>query len=419
VRIVLATLGSYGDLNPYLGLALGLRARGHEPILATMPRYREDVEREGIAFRPVGPDVGPDAAEVVRRIMDPARGSEYLIRDVVLSQIERSHEELTEAAVGADFLISHPVTYAAPLVAERLSLPWAAAVLAPMSFFSRYEMPVVTQAPWLGRLWGVPGAGQAFVRLARIATRGWDEPVVRLRRRLGLAPAGNAIYEGQFSPHLNLALFSSVLARPQPDWPTRTVITGPIFYDRTTGGEGLSPSLSRFLDAGPPPIVFTLGTAAVGVAGRFYAESVQAARELGRRAVLLVGSSPENHPPAPLPPDIHLTDAAPFSALLPRAAATVHSGGAGSLAQALRSGRPQLVVPHAHDQADNAYRATRLGVASTLPASRYRGDRAAAALRVLLEEESVARRAAGVGATIAAEDGIATACRAIEGLFGA
>ena len=76
-------------------------------------------------------------------------------------------------------------------------------------------------------------------------------------------------------------------------------------------------------------------------------------------------------------------------------------------------------MPHAHDQADNAYRATRLGVASTLPASRYRSDRAAAALRVLLEEESVARRAAGVGATVAAEDGIATACDAIEGLLGA
>jgi rhamnosyltransferase subunit B len=346
--------------------------------------------------------------------MDPARGAEYLIRELVLSRLEQTYEELTAAAAGADFLISHPVTYAAPLVAERLGLRWAAAVLAPMSFFSRHEMPVVTQATWLGRLWTTPGVGRAFVRLARLATRGWDEPVVRLRRRLGLTPAGNAIYEGQFSPYLNLALFSRLLAQPQPDWPAHTVVTGPIFYDRSTGGAGLDPSLSRFLDEGAPPIVFTLGTAAVGVAGRFYAESVRAAGDLGRRAVLLVGSSAENRLPGPLPPEIHVADAAPFSRLFPRAAATVHSGGAGSTAQALRSGRPQLVVPHAHDQADNAFRTTRLGVARMLPAGRYRSDRAAVALRALLKDETVLRRAEAVGGAVGAEDGISSACVAIE-----
>lgn len=414
MRIVITTWGSYGDLNPYLGLALGLRARGHEPVLATMPRYRADVEREELAFHPVGPDVGADAVDMVRRVMDPGRGTEYLIRELLLSRLEQSYEELAAAAASADFLVSHPVTYAAPLVAERLGLRWAATVLAPMSFFSRYDLPVIPQAPWLAHFRGVPGVGRLFVRLARTATRGWDEPVAQLRRRLGLRPAGNAIYEGQFSPHLNLALFSRVLARPRPDWPPRTTVTGPVFYDRSTGGDGLEPSLSRFLDEGAPPIVFTLGTAAVSVAGRFYAESVRAAQRLGRRAVLLVGSSPENRPPGPLSPEIHVAHAAPFGALLPRAAAVVHSGGAGSTAQALRSGRPQLIVPHAHDQADNAFRASALGVARTILAGRYRSDRAAESLGDLLGDEAVVRRATEVGTAVRAEAGVGVACRVLE-----
>ena len=129
--------------------------------------------------------------------------------------------------------------------------------------------------------------------------------------------------------------------------------------------------LLTFLDRGDPPIVFTLGSSAVGAAGDFYRESVAAAASLGARAVLLVGHDPANHPRDPLPRGVIAIESAPHQELFPRAAAIVHQGGVGTTGQAMRSGRPMLVVPHAHDQPDNAFRVTRLGAARVLRPGRY------------------------------------------------
>ena len=148
---------------------------------------------------------------------------------------------------------------------------------------------------------------------------------------------------GQHSPQLVLALFSRVLAKPQPDWPARTVVAGAMLFNGAATPE-VSAELERFLAEGAPPIVFTLGTSAVEAAGSFYDVSAEAARRLSRRAVLLVGRHARNRPRA-TGPDVLAVDYAPHAALFPRAAAIVHQGGAGTLHQALLAGRPTLVVP--------------------------------------------------------------------------
>jgi len=150
------------------------------------------------------------------------------------------------------------------------------------------------------------------------------EPVQRLRGDLGLPPGKDPTYEGQFSPWLVLAMFSRVLAQPKPDWPPNVRITGQIFYDGSSTSRTLPPDLARFLSLGPAPVVFTLGTSAVEAAGDFYRESLDAARRLGVRAVLLVGRNPNNRPPGPLPEGVTAFAYAPFSAIFPRAAAVVH-----------------------------------------------------------------------------------------------
>jgi UDP:flavonoid glycosyltransferase YjiC (YdhE family) len=215
-----------------------------------------------------------------------------------------------------------------------------------------------------------------------------------------------------------LALFSPVLAEPQPDWPRHVVVTGQCLYDAPHGA-ALSPELDAFLAAGDAPLVFTLGSAAVAVAGDFYVESVAAARALGRRAVLLVGRDGTAAWAGERGADVHVAAAAPHSRLFPRAAAVVQQCGVGTLGQGLRAGRPILGVPFAHDQPDNAHRARRLGLARVLPAHRYRAARAATELRALLEDPSYAEAAARVGARVRAEDGVAAACEALERLLGA
>jgi UDP:flavonoid glycosyltransferase YjiC (YdhE family) len=218
------------------------------------------------------------------------------------------------------------------------------------------------------------------------------------------------MFEGLFSPRLTLALYSRVLGAPQPDWPSRVVTTGFVFYN---GPDALSPELEEFLASGPAPVVFTLGTSAVGAAGRFYHESVAAAMRLGVRAVLLTGGLAQNRPDGEPSRDVLLVDRAPHQLLFPRASAIVHHGGVGTLGQALRSGRPMLVVPHGHDQPDNAYRVTKLGVARTLYPPRYRAARVARELARLLDDDYRVR-AESVAATVRSEGGADAAAEELE-----
>lgn len=416
MRIVIATWGSHGDLYPALGLATGLRDRGHHLTVATIPLYRADVERERLTFQPVRPDVDPNDRALVARMMDPQRGSEVIIRDLLMPALHDAAADLRPVIAGADLVVSHPVTFAVPVMAEQLHKPWASMVLAPMSFFSVHDMPVLPPAPWLRPIaarsrW----VSRTLMSMARRATRGWTMPVAALRAELGLPPGRDPIFEGQHSPRLVLALFSRVLAEPQPDWPANVVVTGPIEY-RAPDATTLPPALATFLASGPPPVVFTLGTSAVGAPGRFYQESLAAVRAVGCRAVLLVGHHPQNRPSVPLSPDVIAVDYAAHAALFPRASVVVHQGGAGTLHHALAAGRPMLIVPYAHDQPDNADRARRLGVARIIRPGRYRAARVAEALRVLLAESSYADAAARVAAEMRDEDGVRTACDAIERL---
>jgi len=414
VRILITTFGTRGDLDPYLALGHGLATRGHEPTIATHEHYRAAVEAEGLSFRPVRPDAHPEDRELFRRAMDPRRGPSVVIREIVLPHLRESYEDTAKAARDSDLVVTHPLTFAGPIVAEERKLPWVSTVLAPLSFFSRTDLPVVAPLPRAWRLYGIPGVPGLMIRLFRAITRSWTEPVRGLRAERGLPPGGDPLYEGQHSPLLTLGLFSGVLAEPQPDWPPSARRTGFLFHDAAAGGDPDAARLAAFLDAGPRPIVFTLGSSAVAVAGSFYEQSLDAARRLGMRAVLLIGDDPVNRPAAALGDDAIVVQQAPHRALFPRAAAIVHHGGIGTLGQALRAGHPMLIVPWSHDQPDNAHRAARLGVARVLYPRRYRADRAAAALGALLDDPACVARAARIGETVRSEDGVMAACEAIE-----
>lgn len=416
-RIVLTTWGSHGDVDPFLALARELAARGHAPVLAAPAYFRGVAAAAGVAFHPVRPDVGPTDAALVRRIMDRRTGSEFLLRELLLPAVAQSYEDLDAVAADADLLVTHPATLAGPVVAAGRGMRWASAVLAPLSFWSVHEPPVMPPAPWLRYAERLgPWVGRALVGAARAATRGWSAPVHALRARLGLPPGGDPIFEGQHSPALVLALFSPVLGAPQPDWPPNVVVTGQPIHDAAHGA-ALAPELEAFLAEGEPPLVFTLGTSAVLASGDFFAESLDAAARVGRRAVLLVGHARLAEFAAVAPPGALAVAAAPHSQLFPRAAAVVQQCGVGTLGQGLRAGRPMLAVPFAHDQPDNAHRAARLGVARTLYPSRYRAPRVAVELRALLDDPGYAARAAAVGARVRAEDGVAAACDALEALL--
>lgn len=409
-HILIACWGSHGDVDPYIGLGLGLQARGCTVTLATPEYYRSFVTNHGLGFTPIGPDVNLDDPVVVSKIMDRNDGTRYMLCELIYPATETMYAEVEAAVDRADLVVSHPLTAPAAMAAEHLGKPWLSTVLAPLSFFSEHDIPVMAPAPWLKSLepfstW----PGRWFMRLGKRMTKPWSAPLHTLRMRLGLPSRGNPLFEGQHSPHGVLALWSKVLGAPQPDWPPQVTVTGHMFYD-ASHGTSLAPELERFLNAGEPPLVFTLGSSAVHSAGSFWQESLEAVFRLGRRAVFLVGKAASSWSPASLPPDILVLERAPHSLLMPRAAVVVHQCGVGTLAQSLRSGRPVLAVPFAHDQYDNAWRLTNLGMALTLPASGYTARRCARTLAQLLDAPRFAEAASAVAQAVRAEQGVATAC---------
>jgi rhamnosyltransferase subunit B len=415
-RIVLTPWGSFGDLHPFLALAIELKQRGHDPLIATSAVYREKVEGEGIRFAPMRPDVGElqNRPDMVKRLFHPLRGSEYLIRKLLLPVIAESLEDLGAAAVDADLLISHSVSYATPLLAEMRGLPWLSIVLQPSVMFSEIDPPRLPQLRILkGR---GPLFKRIFFRLMRFVSRRWFRPYDRLRSHLGLPEAKkHPLFGGQFSPEGTIALFSRLFAEPQPDWPPRSTIAGFPFYDRLDAGSAaLSRELAEFLDEGTEPIVFTLGSSAVFDPGTFFDISAEAAQKLGRRAVLLAGLDYAQRLRLRSQAGLFISSYEPHSLLFPRAAVIVHQGGIGTTAQALRSGKPMLVVAFSHDQPDNGARIEEMGVGLAMSRKRYSAKTALQGLSSLLDEQAIRARADRIGHQIRAEHAVTDACNVIE-----
>jgi UDP:flavonoid glycosyltransferase YjiC (YdhE family) len=417
-KIILNTFGSFGDLHPYLAIAIELKRRGHESVVATSEVYRKKVEAEGVSFAAVRPDIGElmNQPGFLKMLWDRKDGTKSLIRDYLLPSVSQSYEDLAKACEGADLLLTHFAAYAGPIVAEVQKLRWMSIALQPTIFFSKYDPPVLAPAAWARHLYDLgPWVFAAMMKVGALETARWIQPLTELRARVGLPPTANPLIHGQFSPFGTLALFSEQFAKPQPDWPAKTITTGFVSYDKAGEGFGLSPNqseLEKFLAAGPAPVVFTLGSSAVMEAEQFFEESMEAAKKLGVRAILLAWK--KNNLPASND-SLLITDYAPFSHLFPRASVVVHAGGVGTVGQALRAGRPMLVVPWAHDQPDNAERCCKLGVALTVQRNRYRAGIVARKLSTLLNDPIYGQKANAIAQSLATENGLKTACDAIEG----
>jgi rhamnosyltransferase subunit B len=414
-KIIISTFGSFGDVHPYVAIALELKRRGHRPVIATSEIYREKMDALGLELHPVPPDLPsydrPDeVARMVNNLMDPKTGPERVFKDFINPHLPAMYDALSEATRDADLLTTHVLSLVGPPLVEKTGIKWVSTVLAPISLFSNYEPPVFPNAPWVYHVLKLhPSVSRALMRVARWKLDQLAAPLYKLRAELGLKRGGNPMLEGQHSPRMVLALFSSAIAK------RNTRVTGFPFYDRRDragDASGLDPALEVFLNKGEPPVVFTLGSSAIWAAEDFYTESAKAAQALGVRALLLIGE--ERNRPAQLPEGVAAFDYAPYGELLPRARAVVHQGGIGTTAQGLRAGIPSLVVPFSHDQFDNGSRVARTGAGRWLARPKYNAASAARELRAMLTDESYTSRAAEVGRQVRSEDGAVAAADAIE-----
>lgn len=414
-RVILATGGSLGDLHPFIAMGQALQALGHEAVIATSSDYRAKIEAEGLEFREVGlgvarleVDLGMDRQAITAAVM---RSNAFLFEKIVLPNVQDATRAMIAASRDCDVIVGHSFALGARIAAECHGLPYVPVALQPMSVFSAYDPPALPAAPWLRPCTGGPALAlnRLTIAASRLATARWTRDLDRARRALGAGPSpGDLLFDALRHAPLALGLYSPLLGPRQPDAPETFHVVGYAAYDSEDGQRAsLAPEITAFLDAGPPPVVLTLGSAVVALPGNFYREGLRAARSLGLRAILLVG--PDGDLSVADGPDVLALKYAPFSRLFPHAAAIVHQGGVGTTQQALRAGRPQVVVPHLGDQFDNARRVGRLGVGA--PAARNRLTDLAGVLAAVLRDCTA--QAASLAASAAAEDGASAAAEAI------
>ncbi len=421
-KIVLTSIGSLGDLHPFIAIGLALKARGFAVVLAVPADHVGKVDAAGLTgvaivggFDALTETLGLPADQVARRIM---ADQTYLMDRILMPWLADSTTALDDAMEGAVALIASLFVFAAPIVAEARGVPLINVLLQPMATFSAYAPPttpdfrMMAHAPTgpIGRAWN-----RSMYRLMRgVLRHRYGRHVDAVREPRGLPRSRQALLlETPAKSDLTLCCYSPAIAPRQPDLPAIARVTGFAIFDSDSGApETLDPALEAFLVAGPPPLVFTLGSFAIFAPGDFYATAAATAGALGLRAVLLTGSDDQ----AAASEHVHVCRYAPHSLLFPRACAIVHHGGAGSTGQALRAGKPQLVVPHMGDQYDNGHRIQLIGVGKTLSSKPFTIARAAAAITAILTEQT-RDKAAQVGAQVARENGAEAAADEIIALL--
>lgn len=394
-KIVFASHGSLGDLVPFLEIGKVLAQRGHHVVIATHGTHRRVVEDAGLAHHAMRPERPSDPA-FHEQFMRPIKGPPFIYRHFLVPAIAESDADLSEAVKGADILVSVTLALAAPMVATRTGMPWLSAAFQPSMFYSIFDPPKIPLLPFSKTRLDY----NAFVlQSAKNGIEGWVRPLRDYRRAQGLGEyPDHPVFGGQHSPQGVLALYSPLFGALPPDAPRGTVQTGQVLQ---TGGEALSAPLEDFLARGEPPIVFTLGSASAHTARRFFPIAAAAARRIGRRAVLLVGKEDNRVPGCSR---VFVGTTAPYQAVFPHAALTVHQGGIGTIALSLAAGVPMGLVPFAHDQPDNSVRAAQTGAAKVIAQWRYRW-RGPRVLRDLLADTSLASAAIRARTIIQQEHG--------------
>ncbi len=407
-QMTLMTYGSRGDVAPFAALGAALQQRGHSVRLAAPQGFASLAEGYGLEFVPLA----GDPEDLSREFADQAGGSWLrMVKGMmahVLPLARGVFDQLQKAAQGADLIVhSFLMTDAGHTLARRQGIPDVSAQLFPV-FLPTRAFPNVAMPDWPlggGYRWATHALNTAVFRYgARLMYRQIRRSAPELPALADWPFAGG----GQGQTPVLLA-YSPALLPPPADWPPYAHVTGywplPAAVDWQP-----QPEWVRFLEAGPPPVYFGLGSVRSQHLPRLLEAAVSAARACGLRLVLgtsqAAGWGGE---------DVCVVEEAPHEWLFPRMGLVVHHGGAGTTGAAAAAGVPQTAVPFSVDQTFWARRTRQLGLGPAAPAAR---ELDAAGLEVIfrqgVEDAEYARRAAELGQRMRAEDGLRAAVSRIE-----
>ena len=413
-RILLHTLGSSGDFNPFIAIALELKRRGHEPCFAVQPAHVRSLNALGLEAIGVGPDVDPQSP-LYRRLLQPSLTEpiDVLFREMLIPAIQPATELLTPLVKECDLFITHTLQLAAPAVAYRTGVPWISATPATNCYPSLQSPPPTIPFQKPPRLfnraaWGIAGALFGAI----------DDQANEEYRKLGVPPRRNVVVSGGYSRRLTIGLFSPTFFQRPPDWPSWLQVGGYARWDASLPNDEWKNALPQGLAApsGEPLIVFTLGSNVVIDPRGYYDTALEAIRPTRWRAILL-GAPKDFQIPASMAHRVAALPYAPYESLFPMASAIVHQGGIGTTQAACYYGVPALVVPRGFDQFENAAHVRRNGLGLRLMPRNLTSPRLRRRLKRLLGSDEIRYRTGALGLRMRAEPGVERTVDLIEAVL--
>src|SRR5437762_3342946 len=407
MKVLLAPHGTRGDVQPLLALARGLRERGHEPSFLVPDDCVRWIRDSGFPCEPNGIDV---AGTFGSRGAAVASGR-WPWRQFVDVVVPALFESFGRVDSHVDAIVGSGAQVAAASVAEQWGLTDGNGVFCPCAVPNDASPPPMVKTQALPRFlnrflweWGMPLAGLA---LRRSVNGG--------RARLGLAPLFNPL--SHLTRHATLLAADPDLAPLGDDAPLTVIPTDAwVLDDRQPD---LDPRIARFLDLNPAPIYVEFDSMNASRAGELADHVVAAGHAVGR-GVLMAGGQASLGQDIVDSEDVLAAGELPHQAVLPRVAAAVHHGGAGTTTAVARAGVPQVVLPHILDQFYWAHRVAELGLGPrALPVSLVTADILAERLHTAIDDPRYAARAAGLAQRIAARNGTADAVADLEQLVAA
>lgn len=408
MHVILTSVGTDGDIYPYVGLGSRLRSRGHEVTLCVSSHYEHLSNANGLSFVPL------ITAEENRELFDHPdfwhpRKTGPLSAKWGLQYLERQYHVLSKLVQDDTVIVSNPGVFAAAMVCERYGCPSVSLLLQPWLIPSTVKPPLM---PGLGFLRRAPRfVWKIFWRLLdSYGDRLIGGEMNRFRASLELKPI-NRVFSNWLSPQLVIGMFPDWFASPQADWPDQIKLAGFPLTDGRASLE-LPEVVNDFCRSGPPPVAFTFGTGMRHSASLFHLATA-AVTASKRRAIFLTKHADQL--PGPLAPHILHCPFASFDRLFPLCSAVVHHGGIGTASHCMQAGVPQLILPICFDQTDNGDRIRSLGIGTWLK-KRHQTPSSIAAALDHIGSPATRQRCAAIQQMIACDNGLDHAVRQIETL---
>jgi UDP:flavonoid glycosyltransferase YjiC (YdhE family) len=397
---------------PFIAIGLELQRRGHQVTFMTGGNYETTIRKAGLDFSALFTKEEFGKISENPDLFHPVRGLRVIYRQMCLPFVSCVYEAIAkQSSQGEVGVVASTFSFGARVAGEKLRVPMVTVHLQPTFLRSIYDTPTYPGLP----IKHLPSL------LKPILYRGMDwflddciaAELNAFRSGLGLARIHRFFANWIHSPDATLGMFPPWFAPPQPDWPAQARLAGFPLFDGMVE-HPLSAEVNRFLEDGEPPVIFTAGSH-IKQGRWFFEAAMDACERIGCRALLV--NLFRDQVPATLPSSLLYAPYVPYGAAFKRSRAVVHHGGIGTVAQAFAAGVPQVIVPIAFDQADNAERMQRLGVGLQISRKHFRGPALADILRRVLQESAFRDKAQEIARRMDGRKAAAAACNVIEETF--